>query len=48
MQQQTQASGINFPTGPQAGMQPGTNPLELLQLQQLQQLEQMQRAQHPR
>ena len=27
------------------GMQPGTNPLELLQLQQLQQFEQMQRAQ---
>lgn len=30
-----------------AGMQPGTNPLELLQLQQMQQFEQMQKAQTP-
>lgn len=44
MQAQTQNSSI-FPPGSLPGMQPGTNPMELLQLQQLQQFEQMQRAQ---
>ena len=47
MQKQTQ-----FQPGAQtpnllAGMQPGTNPLELLQLQQMQQFEQMHKMQPP-
>jgi len=42
---QAQSLGPNNPyTTNLPGMQPGTNPLELLQLQQLQQFEQMQRA----
>jgi hypothetical protein len=44
MQAQSQNAG-SVPQSVMPGMQPGTNPLELLQLQQLQQFEQMQRAQ---
>ena len=44
MQAQSQ-NPTNSPYGVMPGMQPGTNPLELLQLQQLQQFQQMQRAQ---
>ena len=43
----SQASGPNPMTNPNlipGGMQPGTNPLELLQMQQRQQFEQMKKA----
>ena len=45
MQQQTQFTPGTNPPNLLAGMQPGTNPLELLQLQQMQQMQQMQAQQ---
>jgi hypothetical protein len=45
MQQQTQFTPGSNPPNLLAGMQPGTNPMDLLQLQQRQQFEQMQKAQ---